>query len=93
MLEHLDDNHFIKRLEEGKDTGLMLVAHNAYWSQFRILERRYSNFRAYIFGGIVHTHLRKEDIPKDCDFILLDGYDFFSEDNMDEIKRIAEKIS
>ncbi len=90
----LEDNHFIRRLEKGVNTKVMLMAHNAYWSQFSILERKYENFQAYIFGsGTAYIRWRKEDIPKDCDFILLDGSDYFSADEMNKTKKIARKIS
>lgn len=92
-LKTIENNHFIERLENGISTSLMLVAHNAYWSQFKMLERRYGNFHVYIFGSGTSTRRRKEDIPKDCDFILLNGPDYFFEEEMDEIKKIGQKIS
>ena len=93
-MKGLKDNQFIKRLEEGIDTSVMLMAHNAYWSQFIKLERKYDNFHAYIFGrGTAYTLWRKEDIPKNCDFILLDSSDYFSKDEMNKTLKIAKKIS
>ena len=90
----LENNHFIKRLESGINTGLMLMAHNAYWCQFEKLGRKYPNLNNYIFGSrTAYTRWRKEDIPKDCDFILLDGSDYFSEDEMDRTKEIGQRIS
>ena len=93
-LNTIENNPFIKRLNNGVNTSFMLMAHNAYWSQFTILERKYDNFHAYISGsGTAYTRLRKEDIPKNCDFILLDGSDYFSKDEMDKTKTMAQKIS
>lgn len=34
-METLEDNQLIKRLEEGKSTKIMLMAHNAYWYQLK----------------------------------------------------------
>ncbi len=93
-MKSIEDNLFIKRLESGIDTGLMLMAHNAYWCQFTKWERKYKNFHAYVFGsGTAYARMIKEDIPKDCDFILLDGSDYFFEDELNETKKIGQKIS
>lgn len=93
-METIKNNYFIKTLESGNDTHLMLMSHNAYWSQFTKLEKRFNNFHIYIFGSSTsYTRMRKNDIPKDCDFILLDGSDYFSKNEMNEIKRIGQKIS
>lgn len=93
-LETIENNNFIRRLKSGINTNLMLMAHNAYWSQFIILERKYNNFYVNIFGsGTAYARLRKKDIPKDCDFILLDSSSYFSEDEINEIKKIGQKIS
>ncbi len=90
----LEDNHFIKRLEEGKNTKVMLMAHNAYWSQLEKFERRYNNFEICVFGsGTAYARMRKNDIPKDCDFIILDGSDFYRDEEFCETRKMAMKMS
>lgn len=91
---YLEDNHLIKRLEEGKNTQVMLVAHNAYWCQLEKFKRRYNNFKICVFGsGTAYARMRKNDIPKDCDFIILDGSDLYRDDEFCETKKMAMRMS
>lgn len=91
---NMEENSFIERLNQGIDTRLMLMVHNAYWNKFQKLDRIYNNFHVYIFGnGIGYVIRRKEAIPKDCDFILLDCSNFFSKVDLDITKLIGQKIS
>lgn len=93
-MSYLDDNNFIKRLREGINTRVMLMAHNAYWCQLQKFEKIYNNFKVDVFGsGTAYARMRKEDIPKDCDFIILDGSDFYRDDEYIETKKMAIKIS
>lgn len=93
-MRSLEDNHLIKRLEEGKDTKVMLMAHNAYWCQLEKFKRRYNNFDVYVFGSsTAYARMRKNDIPADCDFIILDGSDLYRDDEFCETKRMAMKMS
>lgn len=93
-MSYLDDNYFIKRLQEGMDTRVMLMAHNAYWYQLQKFQDIYNNFKVDVFGsGTAYARIRKEDVPKDCDFIILDGSDFYKDDEYIETKKMALKIS
>lgn len=93
-MEYLEDNHLIKRLEEGKDTKVMLMTHNAYWWQLEKFKRKYNNFEVCVFGSsIAYAKRRKDDIPKDCDFIILDGGDLYRDDEFRETKKMAMKMS
>lgn len=90
----LKDNHLIKRLEEEKNTTIMLMSHNAYWYQLQNLESRYKNFKLSFFGsGTAYARMRKNDIPKDCDFIILDGSEVYRDDEFCETKKMAMKMS
>jgi len=93
-LGNLEDNHLIKRLEEGKNTKVMLMAHPAYSLQLEKFKRRYNNFEVYVFGsGTAYARMRKNDIPKDCDFIILDSSDFYRDDEFCETRKMAMKMS
>lgn len=93
-MSYLDDNNFIKRLQEGMNTRLILMTHNAYWCQLQKFEKIYNNFKVDVFGsGTAYARMRKEDVPKDCDFIILDGSDFYRDNEYIEIKKMAIKIS
>lgn len=90
----LEENDFIKRLEEGKNTKVMLMAHNAYWCQLEKFKRRYNNLEVSVFGsGTAYARVRKKDIPKDGDFIILDGSGYYSEEEFYETKKMAMKMS
>ncbi len=74
------DNHLI-----------MVMAHNAYWCQ---LERRYTNFKVSVFGsGSAYARMREEDIPKDCDFVILDGSETYRNDEFWWIKEMGMRTS
>lgn len=90
----LKDNCFIKRLEEGKNTVVMLMAHNAIQCQLEKFKRIYSNFAITTFGsGTAYARMRKNDIPKDCDFIILDSSDYYREDELFEVSNMAMQMS
>ncbi len=91
---NLNDNHLIKRLEEGKDTKVMLMSHNSYWSALEKYKTRYPNFEIYVFGSsTAYARMRKNDIPQDCDFILLDSSNYYRDNEFCETSKIAMKIS
>lgn len=70
------------------------MAHNAYHFQLSRLEKLYSNFKVDIFGSSTsYARMRKEDIPKNCDFILLDSSNFYKDDELHETKNIGQKIA
>ncbi len=93
-MKNLESNYFIDRLEKGINTKIMLMAHNAYWFQLKKFEKIYSNFEVKVFGSsTAYLRMRKNDIPNDCDFIILDSSNFYSEDDFLEIKKIALKMS
>ena len=93
-MKGFEDSYFINRLEEGKYTSLMLMAHNAYWCQLERFQKLFSNFKLSIFGsGTSYARMRKNDIPKDADFILLDTGDFYSEYEYFFAKDLAKNIS
>lgn len=90
----IEDNYLIRRLMEGKSTKIMLMAHNAYWCQLEKFKSVFDNFEITVFGsGTAYARMRKNDIPEDCDFIILDGQDFYKDYEFDEIKKMAVKMS
>lgn len=90
----LEDNNLIKRLEEGKNTNIMLMAHNAYWCQLEKFKRRYNNLEISVFGsGTAYARMRKKDIPKDGDFIILDGSGYYSDEEFYEMKQIELNLN
>ena len=93
-MKGFEDSYFINRLEEGKYISLMLMAHNAYWCQLERFQKPFSNFKLSIFGsGTSYARMRKNDIPKDADFILLDTGDFYNEYEYFFAKDLANNIS
>lgn len=91
---NLEEHYFIKRLESGACTKVMLMSHNAYWYQLKKYESRYSNYDISVFGsGMAYARLREHDIPSDCDFIILDGSEYYSEEEYIEAKKLAIKMS
>ena len=50
-LSYLDDNNFIQRLQEGINTRVMIMTHNAYWPYFECLQNRYTDVCIHIFGS------------------------------------------
>ena len=93
-MSYLDDNNFIKRLKTGIDTKVMLMCHNAYSYQLEKFKSVYNNLKLSIFGsGTAYARIRKKDIPDNCDFIILDGSEEYSEVEYNEIKRYAINLS
>lgn len=93
-MKKLEDNNLIKRLEEGKKTTVMLMTHNSYWSQLEKFKSKYSNLEVSAFGRSTgYARMRKNDIPTDCDFIILDGLDFYKTAEFCEAIKMAMKMS
>ncbi|MCH5166786.1 MAG: hypothetical protein J1F35_02730 [Erysipelotrichales bacterium] len=89
-----EESVFIKRLKDGIETTLMLMCHNAYWYQLERYKKISSNYKLAVFGsGTYYVRMRKNDIPLDCDFIILDSSEEYREAEYLEVKRFAKELS
>lgn len=90
----LDTNYLINELESGKQTKILCMCHNAYWSQLEKINRRYKNCHMDIFGnGVSYIMMRRNFDLDNYDYILFYSNEFFSQNDYDEMKEMAFQIS
>lgn len=88
---------FIQRLENGTETKMLLLSHNASWTRLQMLERRYENFELEVFGQgttYINMRLRKKGyILPDVDFIVFYSSSYYDPDELEYLKKLAKQYS
>lgn len=93
-MRYVTENYLVKRLECGINTKILLFSHNSLWHYLQQFIGKYENFKIDVFGSRVgYMKIHNEYVLDDCDFIIFDSLDYYDEDELNELKDIALKVS
>lgn len=96
-MQKQEQSPFIQRLENGTETKMLLLSHNALWPELQRFERRYENFELEIFGEntvYINIQLRNKGYTlPDVDFIVFYSSTFYDSDELEYLKKLAMQYS
>lgn len=96
-MDNTANNYLINKLKGGNDLNITVLSHNSYWPGIQKLNNHFENCNVVVFGDSP-SYIRCDNIQKynkveNSDLIIFYSSDFYDEDELDELKNLAFRIS
>ena len=87
-------NYLINELNNNRKINLLVIAHNAYCSMHQVASNEYSNYMVDTLPlGLVSYTPSRVKYYNQYDLLLYYSSTFYEDEELDEIKEFAEKLS